>query len=113
MLERKFSSLLSIVKKPETCLIRYETYTSPAVVVFGIAMALVFVVPLGLINAVTGVQVTMNVMAELIGGAISPGNALAMNYFKVILLYSICEFSSRADELFFPQMYGYITTAQA
>ena len=64
-------------------LLRYETYTSPAVVLFGIAMAVVFVVPLGLINAVTGIQVTMNVLAELIGGAISPGNALAMNYFKV------------------------------
>ena len=34
----------------------------------------------------------MNVLAELIGGAWTPGNALAMNYFKA---------------------YGYITTAQA
>ena len=54
----------------------YETYTTPAVVLFGIAMAMIFVIPLGLINAVSGVQVTMNVLAELIGGAIAPGNAL-------------------------------------
>jgi hypothetical protein len=37
-------------------------------------------------------QVTMNVLAELIGALVSPGNALSMNYFKA---------------------YGYITTAQA
>ncbi|WVR08745.1 OPT family small oligopeptide transporter [Kwoniella sp. DSM 27419] len=70
----------------------WETYTNPAVVLFGIAMALIFIIPVGLVTAVTGLQVTMNVLAELIGGAWTPGNALAMNYFKA---------------------FGYITTAQA
>nr|WVH01952.1 OPT oligopeptide transporter protein [Naematelia aurantialba] len=70
----------------------WPTYTSPAVVVFGVIMALIFIIPVGLIYAVTGIQVTMNVLAEFIGGSLVPGNALAMNYFK---------------------MYGYITTAQA
>ena len=70
----------------------YETYTNPAVVLFGIAVALIFVIPVGLVNAITGMQVTLNVLAELIGGAWAPGNALAMNYFKA---------------------FGYITTAQA
>ncbi|WWC63248.1 OPT family small oligopeptide transporter [Kwoniella dejecticola CBS 10117] len=70
----------------------WETYTNPAVVLFGIALGLVFIIPVGLITAITGIQVTMNVLAELIGGAWTPGNALAMNYFKA---------------------FGYITTAQA
>ncbi|WRT70854.1 OPT family small oligopeptide transporter [Kwoniella shivajii] len=70
----------------------WDTYTTPAVVLFGIALGIVFVIPVGLITAITGIQVTMNVLAELIGGAWAPGNALAMNYFKA---------------------FGYITTAQA
>ncbi|KAK6906266.1 OPT family small oligopeptide transporter [Kwoniella mangroviensis CBS 8507] len=70
----------------------WDTYTNPAVVLFGIAMGLIFVVPVGLVTAITGIQVTMNVLAELIGGAWTPGNALAMNFFKA---------------------FGYITTAQA
>ncbi|WVW80593.1 OPT family small oligopeptide transporter [Kwoniella bestiolae CBS 10118] len=70
----------------------WETYTNPAVVLFGIALGIVFIVPVGLVTAITGIQVTMNVLAELIGGAWTPGNALAMNYFKA---------------------FGYITTAQA
>ncbi|MDA4806192.1 OPT/YSL family transporter, partial [Enterobacter hormaechei] len=49
-------------------------------------------VPIGLVTAVTSNEVTLNVLAEFIGGALIPGNALAMSYFK---------------------MYGYITTAQA
>ncbi|WVQ95348.1 OPT family small oligopeptide transporter [Kwoniella sp. CBS 9459] len=70
----------------------WQTYTNPAVVLFGIAMALIFIIPVGLVTAITGLQVTMNVLAELIGGSWTPGNALAMNYFKA---------------------FGYITTAQA
>lgn len=61
----------------------YPTFTTPAVVIYGIIMALIFVVPVGLIYAVTGVQVTMNVLAEFIGGSFSAGDALSMNYFKM------------------------------
>ena len=70
----------------------YETHTTPAVVLFGIAMALVFVIPTGLVYSITGIPVTLNVLAELIGGAWKPGNALSMNFFKT---------------------YGYITAWQA
>jgi OPT family oligopeptide transporter len=44
------------------------------------------------IYAVTNMQVTLNVLAEFIGGLLFPGNALAMNMFK---------------------SYGYVTTARA
>lgn len=46
----------------------WPTNTTPAVVIFGVIMALLFVIPVGLITAVTGVQVTLNVLAEFIGG---------------------------------------------
>ena len=70
----------------------WETYTSVGVVFYGIALCLVFVIPVGLITAMTGIEVTLNVLAEFIGGAWVAGNALAMNYFK---------------------SYGYVTCAHA
>ncbi|ETS86562.1 hypothetical protein PFICI_00390 [Pestalotiopsis fici W106-1] len=70
----------------------YPTYTNVGVVFFGIALALVFVLPTGIIKATTGIEVEYNVLAEFIGGAWMPGNALAMNFFKC---------------------FGYVTTAHA
>ncbi|OAA56306.1 Tetrapeptide transporter, OPT1/isp4 [Niveomyces insectorum RCEF 264] len=70
----------------------WETYTSPGVVFYGILLCIVFVVPCGIVYAMTGVPVTLNVLAEFIGGAWSNGNALSMNYFK---------------------SYGYVTCAHA
>ncbi|WOO80299.1 Oligopeptide transporter 2 [Vanrija pseudolonga] len=70
----------------------YPTNTTMAVVIYGVLLALFFAVPLGIIKAVTGSTVTLNVLAEFIGGVIVPGDALAMNYFK---------------------MYGYVVTAHA
>ncbi|OHF03932.1 OPT oligopeptide transporter [Colletotrichum orchidophilum] len=70
----------------------WSTETSVGVVFFGIALALVFVIPTGIIFATTGMEVEFNVLAEFIGGAWEPGNALAMNFFKC---------------------FGYVTTAHA
>lgn len=60
----------------------WQTYTTVGVVFYGIALCLIFVVPVGIIKAITGVEVTLNVLAEFIGGSWVAGNALAMNYFK-------------------------------
>ncbi|KAK7530305.1 OPT oligopeptide transporter protein-domain-containing protein [Phyllosticta citribraziliensis] len=60
----------------------WPTYTSPAVIFYGMALCLVFVIPIGIIQAVTGMQVSLFVLAEFIGGLIVSGNALAVNYFK-------------------------------
>ncbi|KAM7200716.1 OPT oligopeptide transporter [Naviculisporaceae sp. PSN 640] len=60
----------------------WPTYTTVGVVPYGVALALIFVIPVGVIKAMTGVEVTLNVLAEFIGGMIVPGNALAMNFFK-------------------------------
>jgi OPT family small oligopeptide transporter len=70
----------------------WPTYTSPAVVLYGILLCLIFVVPVGIVSAMTGIEVTLNVLAEFIGGMIVEGNALAMNFFK---------------------SYGYVTCAHA
>jgi hypothetical protein len=51
-------------------------------VFYGIALCLAFVIPIGIIKAITGIEVTLNVLAEFIGGSWVAGNALAMNYFK-------------------------------
>jgi OPT family small oligopeptide transporter len=71
---------------------QWPTYTNPGVVFFGIAIALIFVVPIGIIMAMTGSEVSLNVLSEFIGGAWVEGNALSMCFFKT---------------------YGYITTHQA
>lgn len=70
----------------------WPTYTSPGVVFYGILLCLIFVIPVGIVSAMTGIEVTLNVLAEFIGGMIVEGNALAMNFFK---------------------SYGYVTCAHA
>lgn len=56
----------------------WPTYTSAGVVFYGIALCLIFVVPIGIVAAITGMEVTLNVLAEFIGGAWNEGNALGM-----------------------------------
>ncbi len=70
----------------------FPTHTTPHVVLYGIILCLLFVIPIGIIAAMTGVQVTLNVLAEFIGGTWAEGNALAMCFFK---------------------SYGYVTCAHA
>lgn len=57
----------------------WDTYTSVGVVFYGIALCVIFVIPIGIVAAMTGIEVTLNVLAEFIGGAWVEGNALAMN----------------------------------
>ena len=59
-----------------------DPYSSLSSVFFGIFLCIVLVIPIGIITSITGVQITLNVFAEFIGGVIYPENALAMNYFK-------------------------------
>ncbi|KAF3024152.1 hypothetical protein E8E14_007550 [Neopestalotiopsis sp. 37M] len=63
-------------------ILAWPTYTTAATVPYGILLALIFVIPVGVIKAMTGIEVTLNVLAEFIGGMIAQGNALSMNYFK-------------------------------
>ncbi|TXT10851.1 hypothetical protein VHUM_02356 [Vanrija humicola] len=61
----------------------WPTNVSMAVVIFGIILTAIFIIPIGLINSITSLETTLNVLAEFIGGAIVPGNALSMNFFKM------------------------------
>ena len=60
----------------------WETYTTPGVVFYGLILCIIFVIPIGIVKAMTGIEVTLNVLAEFIGGSWVEGNALAMNFFK-------------------------------
>ena len=60
----------------------YPSNTSPVVVIYGIIMPILCMVPCGIIQAVTGLTVPTNVIAEFIGGALNEGNADALMYFK-------------------------------
>lgn len=51
----------------------YPTQTSPVVVLYGIIMPLIALIPIGLVQSVTGIQVAMNVLAEFIGGSFVEG----------------------------------------
>jgi OPT family oligopeptide transporter len=75
----------------------YPTNTSPVVLVFGIIMPLFCMIPCGLIQAVTGIAVPLNVLAEFIGGSLVAGNANGLMYFKTygyIAVYQALAFSS-------------------
>ncbi|KAK4187025.1 hypothetical protein QBC35DRAFT_553123 [Podospora australis] len=61
---------------------KWPTETTPWVVLYGIALCIIFVVPVGIICAMTGVEVTLNVLAEFIGGVWVEGNAISMCFFK-------------------------------
>ena len=63
-------------------ILAWETHTSPGVIFYGLLLCAIFVIPVGIIKAMTGIEVTLNVLAEFIGGSFVQGNALAMNYFK-------------------------------
>jgi hypothetical protein len=53
------------------------------VVFFGIIMCIVFIVPFGMIKATTGMMISTDILSEFMGGALVPGNALALNFFKI------------------------------
>jgi OPT family small oligopeptide transporter len=77
----------------------WPTYTNVGVVFFGIALALVFVIPTGIIMATTGIEIEFNVLAEFIGGAWTPGNALAMNFFKCFGYVTVAHALDFANDL--------------
>lgn len=56
----------------------WPTHTTPAVVIFGIIMPLIAIIPCGIVQAVTGIAVPLQVLAQFIGGAFSGGNGVAL-----------------------------------
>eukprot|EP00842_Homolaphlyctis_polyrhiza_P003061 jgi/Hompol1/3756/HPOL_006726-RA len=54
----------------------------PEGVLLGFAVAMVFVLPIGIIQALTGIQPGLNIITELIYGVIHPGQAIKVMTFK-------------------------------
>lgn len=48
----------------------YPTYTTLGVIPFGVALTMIFVIPVGIVKAMTGVEVSLNVLAEFIGSVL-------------------------------------------
>jgi len=72
--------------------VHYETGYPVWALFAALAMSALFVIPSGMVYAVTNTEVTMNVLAELIGGYLLPGKPIAVMLFK---------------------SYGFVSTAQA
>ena len=70
----------------------YDTHLSWWALIIALLIALAFSVPIGMIQAITNVQLGLNVITEFIIGYMQPGKPLAMMLFKT---------------------YGYITMTQA
>ncbi|WVW83737.1 OPT family small oligopeptide transporter [Kwoniella bestiolae CBS 10118] len=61
----------------------WPTHAPVAALFYGLILPIVFILPLGIIQAVTGIPVALNILANIIGGAITAGQANALMYFKV------------------------------
>ncbi|OCF34038.1 OPT family small oligopeptide transporter [Kwoniella heveanensis BCC8398] len=61
----------------------YPTHAPVAALFYGLILPIIFILPLGIIQAVTGIPVALNILANVIGGAITAGEANALMYFKV------------------------------
>ncbi|KEI39260.1 uncharacterized protein L969DRAFT_82123 [Mixia osmundae IAM 14324] len=81
------SVILAIV-----CQLVYSTGVPFWSVFFALGLSGVFLIPIGIIAASTNIEVTLNVLAEFVGGYAVPGNPLALMIFKA---------------------YGFVTAAQA
>ncbi|KAM7198205.1 OPT oligopeptide transporter domain containing protein [Naviculisporaceae sp. PSN 640] len=78
-----FVTLLVLsVMAGEAAIMFWDTDTTGFVVFYGLALCAFFVVPFGIIKAITAFEVTLNVLAEFIGGYFVNGNTLALNFFK-------------------------------
>ena len=94
----------------------WPTGAPPWVVFFGLFMSALFLLPTGLMMAMTGTTVTMNVLSEFIGGLVTPGNAVAMNFFKtygMITTVQAISFSSDMKMGYYAKVSGIGTLARA
>lgn len=77
----------------------YPTYTSPAVVIYGLILCLIFLIPTGIIFAMTGVQIALDVIAEFIGGSFFQGNAIATCFFQTYAMVTSTQAQAFAKDL--------------
>ena len=68
-------------------------------VFFALAVAMVFIIPIGLIEAVSNVQINLNVLSEMVAGFAMPGKPLSMMIFKTYGTMTMAQGLSFASDL--------------
>ncbi|KAJ2983912.1 hypothetical protein NQ176_g342 [Zarea fungicola] len=63
-------------------ILHWPTGASPGAPFYGVWLAVIFLIPDGIIYAVTGISWSANLVAEWIGGAVSRGNAIDLVFLK-------------------------------
>ena len=61
----------------------YPTHASVGALFYGLILPLFFIVPIGIVQAVTGIPVALNILADILGGLINAGHPNGLIYFKV------------------------------
>ncbi|KAG5978861.1 hypothetical protein E4U55_005829, partial [Claviceps digitariae] len=77
----------------------WPTPMSYAVVIYGIWLCVVLMIPIGIFAAMTGLEMTLDVLAGLIGGVLVKGNASAMNIFRLYSFITCTHALSIAKDL--------------
>lgn len=60
----------------------YPTNASVGAIFYGLIMPIIFILPVGIIQAVSGIGIPLNILADIVGGYINAGNANGLIYFK-------------------------------
>lgn len=59
------------------------TNVSPAVVLVAPIITLIFLIPVGVVTAVSGIEPSLNTISELIGGAFAGGDTMTVQFFRM------------------------------
>jgi hypothetical protein len=60
------------------------TNVSPAVVMVAPIITIIFIVPVGIVTAVSGLEPSLNIISELIGGGFAGGDTMTVQYFRML-----------------------------
>lgn len=59
------------------------TEVSPAVVMIAPIVTLIFIIPVGIVTAISGLEPSLNLISQMIGGGIAPGDTMTVQYFRM------------------------------
>ncbi|ORX39551.1 OPT oligopeptide transporter protein-domain-containing protein [Kockovaella imperatae] len=77
----------------------YPTHASVGALFYGILIPVVFIIPIGVIQAVTGISVALNIIGDILGGLINAGHPNGLMYFKCWAYLSSWQALSFANDL--------------
>jgi hypothetical protein len=59
------------------------TNVSPAVVMMAPIITIIFLIPVGIVTSVSGMEPSLNIISELIGGAFAAGDTMTVQFFRM------------------------------